>query len=207
VNETENRTGLASWNKVAQLIDKYELSGVGAELEEGWTATGDAHRSLRSLATDFNTQILLTALRRADINTADRDPETILETLTEARGDEVDRVRLRRRLERNGVDTDALESDFVTYQAIRSYLKDVRDAEYEPSDRDRIASERETLQKLRGRTTTVTETKLEQLGDTGELAVGEFQILVDIKVLCDECGSQYGVDELLERGGCECKFA
>jgi len=174
---------------VARLIDKYELSKVGTELEERWTATGDAHRSLRSLATYFNTQILLTALRRADIDTADRDAETILETLTEAEGAEVDRVRLRRRLERNGIDVDALESDFVTYQAIRSYLKDVRGAEYEPSGHDRIATEREMIQKLRGRTTTVTETKLEQLRDTGELAVSEFQVLVNIRVLCDACGS------------------
>jgi hypothetical protein len=45
---------------------------------------------------------------------------------------------------RDGVDVDKLESDFVTYQAIRSYLRDYRNAEYTPETTDPINRKKRT---------------------------------------------------------------
>jgi hypothetical protein len=45
-------------------------------------------------------------------------------------------IRVQRRLGRNGVDVDALENDFLTYQAIWSYLKDDCGVEYTPAEID-----------------------------------------------------------------------
>jgi len=106
--------------------------------------------------------------------------------------------------QRPGV-VDALERDFVTYQAIRSYLKDYRGASYKgTTDADRIENVTDAVQQLRARLHSVTESSLEQLRDTGRLTLGDFRLFIDVDVLCEDCGAQYGAIELLERGGCEC---
>lgn len=190
-------------SKVVRLIEEYDLDDIGVEMEQLWTADED-RRSLRSLATYFNKELLATAMADAGMQPFDDEVETAYEHLT---GDDVsnaEQTRLRRRLEREGVDVEGLLTDFVTYQAIRSYLKGDRNAEYERDDRDRTVVAAEHIQRLRGRTESVTESKLEQLRQSEELVLGETQLFVDINVLCNDCGQQFTVDELLDRGGCEC---
>lgn len=190
--------------KVARLIDEYGLGEIGAELENRWTADGDERMSLRALATHFNQQLLETRMAEAGVQSLSGEVENTYRLLTDDEVSGADRTRTVRRLEREDIDVDALRDDFVTYQAIRSYLKRDRDAEYVKPEEDRIESELEHVQRLRGRVTTVTEGNLEQLRRNGELTLGEFGLLVDIAVLCETCGQRYEVEELLERGGCDC---
>jgi hypothetical protein len=67
-------------------------------------------------------------------------------------GDDVSsgqRAEARNRLRREWVDVDALETDFIAYQAIRSYLKEYRGANYErPEDEHRVENAVGTLQRL-----------------------------------------------------------
>lgn len=192
-----------SRNKVASLIDEYELTGLGDELVAGWTATGDDHRSLRSLADRFNRALLERRLADAGVRTIDGEVENIYRLLTDEEASAGDHVRLTRRLEREGVDPEALESEFVSYQTVRRYLQDVREASYERPTVDRREREMRTLQQLRGRIESVTETKLDQLRDE-ELTLGEFRTTVEVRVFCETCGAGYDVETLLDRGGCDC---
>jgi hypothetical protein len=112
----------------------------------------------------------------------------------------------RSRLERNGIDVDALQSDFVTYQAIRSYLKEWRGAAYEgPSDDEKIQKDLESIQRLMTRTMSVTEERIEKLRNSDRFELGDFEVFLDAQVLCQECGSQYSVSELFDQRGCECQ--
>lgn len=190
--------------KVVRLLDEYDLDGVGAELERFWTAEGEERRSLRDLAGYFNRELLRTAMAEAGLQPLAGEVENIYRLLTADDVTEADRTRTRRRLEREGVDVESLQRDFVTYQAIRTYLKEYRDAEYSPNERDPIERERENLQRLRGKTTTVIEGKLDQLESGGHITLGDFRTLVDIRVLCEDCGTRYEIGTLLERGGCDC---
>ena len=116
------------------------------------------------------------------------------------------RRKARRRLERDGVDVDELERDFVTYQAVRSYLTEYRDAEYEePSANELAENALETVQRLRSRLRSIAEGSLTRLQSTDRLTLGTFRLFVDVDVLCEDCGAQYGVVDLLERGGCDCE--
>jgi hypothetical protein len=191
--------------KVARLIDEYGLDGFGDELERRWTADDDSRLSLRALADQFNKRLLSRTISRAGVRALDGDAESIYRVLTEGDQDGADATRTRRRLEREGVDVDALVDDFVSYQAIRTYLTEHRDAEYSRDDRDRVEAETESLQRLRGRTGAVTESKLEQLRAGGHLTLGEFRTIVNTSIVCEDCGAQYEVVELLERGGCDCE--
>jgi len=200
--EGSSRSGRGRRSKVARLIEEYGMAGIGAELERLWTADKD-RRSLRELATYFNQTLLERALERADVRPLDGEVENIYRLLTDDSGS-ADRTRIRRRLERDGLDVDGLEGDFVTYQAIRTYLRKHRGAEYTPDETDPLERETTNVQQLRGRVNSVTEGKIEQLRSSGDLDIGEFRTLVDIRIVCEECNTQFDAVELLERGECEC---
>jgi hypothetical protein len=190
--------------KVARLIDEYELEALGPEMERRWTADGDERLSLRALAAYFNQRLLEAKMTAAGMQPLAGEVENTYRLLTDDEVGSADETRTRRRLERNGLDVESTVEDFVTYQAVRTYLKSDRGAEHATDDRPRTVVEGENIQRLRGRTKTVTEGRLEQLRKGDHIALGSFRVFTEINVLCEDCGARYDVDELLERGGCEC---
>lgn len=190
--------------KVARLIEEYGFDSVGEELESRWASEGEDGMSLRELAAYFNRQVLAAELADADLNPVSGEVENLYRLLTDDAVSPAERTRAQRRLDRDGIDVDALQERFVTYQAVRSYLKKHRNAEPATEDRPRIDVEAEHIQRLTGRTAAVTQTKLTQLVADGTLSLGEFRVLVNVSVFCDDCNTRYDVGELVERGGCAC---
>ena len=203
MRSSDKSHGRGRRSKVVQLLAEYDLQGLGAELEQLWTAEDD-RSSLRDLAVYFNQHLVERALEDANEQVLDGEVENIYRLLTDEEVSSAERTRVRRRLERDDVDVDALESDFVTYQAIRTYLQEHRGAEYTPAETEPLEREATNLQQMRGRTAVVTEGKLEQLRENNELVLDEFRTLVNIQVVCDGCNTQFDVFELLDRGGCAC---
>jgi hypothetical protein len=192
-------------SKVARLIEEYDLDGLGADLEARWTGDGIDRMSLRDLAEFFNKRLLEQVLMDVGMSTLESDLDATYEHLTGEDASTGVRTEARSRLERNGIDTEALESDFVTYQAIRSYLKEWRSAEYEQvSDAEKLEKDLETIQRLLTRTHSVAEHRVELLRDTDRLALERFEMLLDAQVLCQECGTQYSLPELFDQSGCDC---
>lgn len=190
--------------KVVRLIDDRGLHEVGDRLERRWTAEGDERMSLRDLADEFNRELLRAAMGDAGMQPLDGDVENVYRLLTDDAVSGADRTRTERRLDREGIDVDRLRQEFVTYQAIRTYLKDHRGASYDPDTGDQVESEREHIQRLRGRVRTVTDSKLSQLRQNDEVDLGSFRTLVQVNVLCEDCGTRYDVETLLDDGGCDC---
>jgi len=191
-------------SKVARLIEEYDLDGIGAELEEKWTAEEGDRWSLRDLADYFNRELLRQALRDAGVQTVDGEIENTYRLLTGEDVSGADQVRVQRHLERDGVDVRDVESEFVSYQAVRTYLRNYRNARYETSDAERLERAVETIRQLQSRADTVTESKVEQLENAGMVEVGEFHTIVDITVICEDCGGRYEVTGLLSEGSCRC---
>jgi len=189
------------------MIEVYGLGDqFGERLEELWTADGDQRESLRALADRFNERLLESAMEDAGMSTVEGEVSNLYRLLTSDEVSSGNRTEARRRLEQNSVDIEQLEEDFVTYQAIRTYLKEYRGAEYEhESNAKRVEKVIETLQRLQSRTRSVAEKSLEQLTNTDQLALGEFRIFVDVTVLCEDCNTQYDIVELLREGRCECQ--
>ena len=196
-----------SRTKVGRLIGEYGLGeDYGAELEARWVGEETERESLRDLADRFNRQLLTVAMREAEMTTIDGEVENFFRLLTDDDVSAGVRTDARRRLERNGIDVEQLERDFITYQAIRSYLQDHRGAEYEKSsDEDRIERTVESIERLRLRLERVSENNLTQLRSADRIALDEFRLFVGVDVLCEACGSQYPISELMEQGGCDCR--
>lgn len=191
-------------SKVARLIEEYDLDKVGDELEAAWTADGDQRQSLRDLADRFNRQILRAFLENAGIQPLENEPTNIFRLLTDDEVSSAEQTRARRRLDREGIDVDALLGDFVSYQAIRTYLLDYRGVTYSDGKDEGPLSALETIQRLRGRTASVTGSKLDRLKSTGDLKGGQFRPIVDITIVCESCGGRFDITTLLNRGRCDC---
>jgi len=193
--------------KVARLINKYALQGIGEELERRWTRTDD-RSSLRDLADYFNRQLLEAELDSRNADPLDGGIDNVYRLLTDENVTSGVREETRSRLQYQGVDVDTVESDFVSYQAIRTYLMDVRNAsspEQSDSPDARRKRKRNTIQQLVGRLTTVTEDALSELKSAGHLTLGEFDVFVSLQVHCADCNTQSPVSELLRQGGCQCE--
>lgn len=192
-------------SKVSRVIAERELDGLGRKLEKLWTGTGNDQYSLRELADYFNQRVLQAAMQAADQDLLNGEVENLYELLT---GDEITsgtQVQAEHRLERAGIDIDRLRKDFVSHQAVHTYLTKYREVEPPSDDSDtKLEKSRNTIQQLRNRLKAVTETVIDTLLNTDELSLGDYRIYVDVRVTCTDCQNQYPVTELFNSGGCEC---
>lgn len=191
-------------SKVARVIEAYDLDGLGAKLERQWTGADGDRTSLRDLADVFNRRVLAAAMREVGYSAVESDVASAYAALTDEETGSADRMRKRRDLEQAGVDVDAVLDDFVTHQAVHTYLTSYREAELPDRSEGRIDRKLGTLERLQGRTTAVTESTIESLIGAGELTDHDYELLVDVRAICPDCGSDYAVGDLLRSGGCDC---
>lgn len=192
--------------KVGRLITEYGLEGIGDELEQRWTGQDGERDSLRTLADVFNRRILTQAMADRGMDAIDGEVENYYRLLTNDDISQGTKTETVMRLRQQGIDVEALESDFVTYQAIRTYLQDVRGASYSSDDTTpTVESVRTSFDRLIGRTTAVVEQKLQQFRSSGRLTLGSIQVRTSVTVYCEDCETQYDVTTLLDRGGCDCE--
>lgn len=188
--------------KVARVIREYDLEGMGASLEAAWTGEAGERTSLRDLADEFNEAVLEAALREASVSSLSVDVSSTYEALSGDSGSSS--TRARRRLEREGVDVDELTGNFVTHQAVHTYLTQERDASLPAAPDDMADRKVETIEKLQGRVSAVAESAISSLANADELDRGDYDVLVDVRTVCPNCGADAPVGELIRRGGCEC---
>lgn len=192
-------------SKVGRVIADRELDGLGEELERYWTGEGDQRRSLRELADYFNKRVLRSAMTDADMEILDGEVENFYELLTDDGITGGMRVQTERRLERRGIDPDRLTQDFVSHQAVYTYLTKYRDVERQSDEPEsKIENARQTVEQLRNRIQAVTRTSVKSLRNAGTLSIGDFNVFVDVRIMCTGCHTQYTINELLDEGGCQC---
>lgn len=186
--------------KVERLIDEYDLD-VGPELIDAWTREQN-RRSLRNLARYFNRELLRERLDRHGVSSVGMDVETVYRHL---RGEESagSQTRVHRQLDREGVDVESLREEFVSHTAIRTFLRN-RSVTRSEDEGDQVAAEATHIQQLQNRTAVVAEDKLETLRSTDRVLIGDFRVLVDVQVFCEDCQRQFDINELLEARRCSC---
>jgi hypothetical protein len=190
--------------KVGRLVEEYDLDGAGERLERRWTGDGVERASLRELADEFNRTLLAAALDDAGLNPVEQDVATTYRVLTGEDVSEGARTQKRLELSRDGVDVEALRADFVSHQAVHTYLTQYRDVERDADGTDQLQRDVETLRRLQSRVESVTADAVERSDDADRIDVGSTDVLVDVRVFCEDCGADYEAVELLERGGCDC---
>lgn len=199
--------GRSRRTKVERVIEEYDLRGLETTLVDRWTGETGDRWSLRDLADDVNQRILESALRGAGEQPLEGEVENYYRLLREDDVSAGARTEARSALERAGIDVDDLQSDFVSHQAVHTYLTDRQEVSYEgASDEERLESARATIRRLQSRTETVSENTIGGLRDADILALADFTVIADVGIVCEECGSRYDLDSLLEQGGCDCQI-
>jgi hypothetical protein len=192
--------------KVGRVLSEYGLLDLHEELPDRWVGADGEATSLRELADQFNVAILERAMEEAGADPLEGEAENAYRLLTD---DDVSvgvRTQQRNRLEREGLDVDALEDDFVTHQAVHTYLTEaVGVSKKRGDDTDPMEKHEQRVQRLRSRTEAVTENSLSELTSAGTLTLGEHNVVVDLQVYCRDCGSQFDAATLFRRGGCDCE--
>lgn len=191
--------------KVGRLIDTYSLDGLGKELEDRWLGRGYESQSLRSLADWFNTYLLEKKLDRAGEAVISGEVDNLYRLLTDDEITSGVRLEAETVLEQKEIDPKNIRQEFVSHQSVYTYLTEYRDASKQRSANDRINNAHNTIQRLQNRLIVVAENHIEQLRSTGKLRIGEFTVLVDIQILCEDCGSSYTIPSLFDAGGCDCE--
>jgi hypothetical protein len=192
--------------KVGTVLSEYELLDLHAELPDLWLGESDEEMSLRELADHVNIALLRRAMEEAGNDPLEGEVENAYRLLTDDDVSAGVRTQQRNRLERDGVDVDELETDFVTHQAVYTYLtKGLGISKEQDDETDPLEKHEERIQRLRSRTVAVTDNSLTELRNAGDLTLGSFDTNVDIRVYCQDCETQYELTELLQRGGCACE--
>jgi hypothetical protein len=191
--------------KVGRVLSQYELVDLHNRLADLWLGHSGEEVSLRDLADRLNVAIVRTALEQAGEDPLEGEAENVYQLLDGGDVSAGVRIQQRNRLERIGINVDELESDFVTHQAVHTYLtKGLGISKRTKADTDPVETRATRIQRLRNRLDAVMEQSLSQLQNSGDLSTGEIDTTVGLHVYCEDCETQYELLELLDEGSCDC---
>ena len=192
--------------KVGRLIAKYGLDGMAADMEERWTRDDEHSKSIREIEEDFNKAVLRQVLEDSGTQPFDSELDAIYRVINDEQTTMTEDIEVRERLSERNVDADSLADDLVSHQTIYNFLTKQRKAEYRSTQdpRERLRRSNESVQKIKNRLTAVAQTNVRSLENSGLLTLGEFDVMGEVYVYCQDCNSRFSVSELIEREGCEC---
>jgi hypothetical protein len=196
--EAESRLQACSC-KVGRVAAEYGIERVGERL--AYRRRDGA--SLRDLERVLNEAVLTAALERADADLFG-DVSEVYAALVDDDADPGARAAVRERLSGAGIDVDAVRDDFVSYQTIRTHLRDCAGVD---SDTDRaisVENARGTIEWARARNEEVIDGTIERLVESETVAAGDVEVTHEVRVACADCGECRPAVEFVAEGGCDC---
>lgn len=186
--------------KVGRVLAEYDLTQLQENLPGLWLGEEGDQQSLRSLAHRINRDILEAAMANAGLTPLEGEVENYYRLLTDKDVSSGDRTQAQRALERDGVDVDTVVNDFVTHQAVHTFLQKYHGAERTVTKKD----PRETVERLRGRLQAVTRDAVESSRNNDTESFADFLVVVNIEVICKACGERVEASEVLSGATCSC---
>ncbi|MBX0288420.1 hypothetical protein EGH22_18985 [Halomicroarcula sp. F28] len=159
--------------------------------------------SLRRLETVVNEAVLRAALEETGTHVPG-DVTDIYRTLTDGETSAGVRTETRAWLSRVGVDPDDLEGDFVSYQTVRTHLRECLDVDTTRESTLSVDDAVGTIEWARSRSEGIVRRTVERLDETDGFHTGTVDVTHVVRVSCGDCGASYPVERFLDRGGCDC---
>lgn len=196
---SEQRDGCGC--KVGRVVSEYELPLDDARLVERW----QDGTSVRRLTDELNESVVESALNDANVGRVEWSRTPVYEALHADELAEAETIEIRRELDRAGVDVEQLSSDLVSHQSVYRHLTGCLDASKDDdrTPEDRRETARDTVYALQQRTEVVTESTLETLRSAGVTDLGDVEVLVDLQVVCGDCGRSMDFEGAVTEG-CGC---
>jgi hypothetical protein len=186
--------------KIDRVADEYGLTSIDTELRGAKTDGA----SLRELETLVNHRLLKQAFLDAGSPLLPGEVDTLYDLLTDSEISKGTEIQLTDRLETEGIDADSLVSDFVSYQTVRTHLRDCLDVDTGRQQQISVETERQTVFGILGRTEQIVQDSVDRLAAAEVLDTGSVEVSVTARVTCESCAHSYSLDELLSQRGCAC---
>jgi hypothetical protein len=190
--------------KIGRISKKYNHTEAIEKLGEQWLDS-EEDMSLRQLARNFNQQILRQALHRTGQNPLTGEVENIYNLLTDGDVSAGDRIQVRNRLSKYGIDPDEIKDDFVSYQTVNRHIKNCLDISAAPDkgstglETPDAVSRIRSLQNWMAAVADRTISRSQSVQDTDSL-----DVIVDVNVTCRKCGMSLKPEQAIENDGCQC---
>ena len=190
--------------KIGRVTAEYEVSNVDARLVERW----QSGTSVRRLTEELNKDVVESELDAANVGNVEWSRSPVYEALHTDELSDAEEIEIRRELDRAGVDVEQLSSDLFSHQTVYRHLTQCLDAS---KDDDRTPDERretakDTVHALQQRTEIVSESTIEALQSAGIADLGAVEVLVDLTVVCSDCGRSMDFESAVD-DGCDCPTA
>lgn len=187
--------------KVGRVTAEYDRSDVDEWLVAEWRNG----TSVRRLTEELNEDLVAAGLAAADVSRLEWSRTPVYEALHTDDLAEAESIEIRRELERAGVDADELAGDLVSHQTVYRHLTNCLSASKpaEKSETELREQARDRIYALQQRTSLVTESTLESLQNNGVTGVGDPEVLVDVRIVCRDCGRSMDLEQVLTEG-CPC---
>ena len=191
--------------KVGTVASEWGLEQMHEELETRWGKEG---ASVRTLTEEFNRRVLHAGFEQSGRTPIDGEIDNLYRVLT---GEDVDagsRTQVRERLRRNGIPIEEIEGQFVSHQTLYRHLRNCLSAAHDGEEKTQaelIDTWRDRIRALETRTSNVTDRGVGQLADAGAVDIGDFDVLVDVNVICNDCGEFYELEAFLDGRSCGCR--
>jgi hypothetical protein len=190
--------------KVCRVLDERGLDGYDERMLSEWQGGGGNRKGYRELERWLNVTLLRREMDQVGLSTLGGEAGSKYERL---RGEDARAAEVANVLEREGIDVDSLQSDFVSYGVVRTHLTECLDATYEPdtstdweTDAIDIAREHagETIQEA-----------VDSLISNGDItAANDVTVHLDVELECEACQTRTPLRRALRRGElCTCADA
>lgn len=190
--------------KVGKLTKKYDLTDKNENLVARWTGEQGDKESIRKITDEFNQKLLHTKMHAAGMEIIEGRVENLYRLLIDENRLDAVQIQARSHLDNGGVNVDRLEDHFISHQTMYRHLKNCLNAKKEPNI---LATEKELkrIHSIQNRAEVVVDNSIARLRDGGKLDLDEFEVLINFRATCEDCGTLYDVTDLLDNGGCECQ--
>lgn len=190
--------------KLGRVTTEYGLSDSDLWLTEDWRSG----TSVRRLTDELNKDLIESELADANVGHVQWSRTPVYEALHTDELSDAEEIEIHRELERAGVDVDQLSSALVSHQTVYRHLTNCldvsKDDEQTPTERQEKA--KDTVYAMQNRTEVVTESTLKTLESAGVTDLSEFEVLVDLQIVCGGCGCSMDFETAISEG-CDCHLA
>lgn len=186
--------------KVCRVLDERGVEQYSEQLLEQWQDDDGQRKGYRALARWLNTSLLRREMDKAGLSTLGGEAESKYDRLQDPEGAEIERM-----LQREGVDIQGLQTDFVSYGVIRTHLLECLGAEYDAPDTE-TEWEEESISIARDHAREKIEDAVSSLVNKGEIEVGgDVDIHLDAEIECGDCQIRAPLRRVRRRGYvCDC---
>ena len=184
--------------KIGRVTTTHEIPTVDTDIVDRW----QSGTSIRRLTEELNKEIIASELDAANVGNIEWSRTPVYEMLRTDELSDAEEIEIRRELKRAGINVEQLAADLVSHQTVYRHLTNCLDASKgdEQTPDERRDQARNTVHALQQRTELVIQSTLESLQSANITDLGEPEVLVDLQIVCSDCGASMDFETALNEG-------